>query len=161
LSLRPPGGEYVSGGIVVAIMDRSAGRALPRSQVEWHLTEDMPARAACLAGRQPARQVVESATVTVTLFADDPDELRPTRITDGPRQSAVANHAGDIEVLDVDHLVIANQPQGLLVLKVSPGASYFAVRDSDLAPSLFSVFRPFLSTGSSPFQTAQLPQFSL
>ena len=49
--------------------------------------------------------------VSFGLLANDPHELPPPRIADRSCQPAISEHAHDVEVLDVGHLVLANQRQ--------------------------------------------------
>jgi hypothetical protein len=82
---------------------------------------------------------VDRPPILCRFLSDDSHELRPPGIADRPRESAISNHSCDIEVLDVDHLVFANQRQGLLVVIVASGARNLAVRDSNRTPSLVPV----------------------
>jgi hypothetical protein len=75
----------------------------------------------------------------IGFVGDDPPELPPSGVRDRPREATVAEHSHDVEVFDVDHLVLANQRQGLLVVIVAPRPRYLVVRDGDLAPGLVSV----------------------
>jgi len=103
---------------------------------------------------------MHGAPVAVCLLDDDPHELTSSRIADRPREPTVGDHTHDVEVLDVDHLVLANQRQSLLVVMVASGTRYVSVRDGGLAPRLFPVRRSFLSAGLLPLQPPQLAQLA-
>src|SRR5258708_1479630 len=103
-----------------------------------------PAGRAGFRGRQPPRNRIYDTAVPLGFFGNDSRELGPPGVADRPRQSAIAYHAHDVEVLDIDHLVVANKCQGLLMVIVPTSASNRPVRDGDLAPTFVPVFRsPF------------------
>ena len=85
---------------------------------------------------------MDAASVVVGFLGDDPHELAPPRIGDRACEPAISDHAYDVQVLDVDHLALANQRQSLLVVIVPSGTGHFAVFDGDLAPRLFLLFDP-------------------
>ena len=131
-----------------------ARRACPLPDLQREFVEPVPACRARLARRQPPRHRVHGAPVAVGLLADDPHELAPPRIADRPCQPAVLDHPHDVEVLDVDHLVLANQRQSLLVVIVPPSPRHLVVRDRDLAPRLVPVGLILSAGGTSPAPTA-------
>jgi hypothetical protein len=124
---------------VIAIVDGSARRAGPLSKLQREFVEPVPARRAGLARRQPPRHCVHGPSVSVGFLADDPYELTPPRVRNRPRQSAVADHVRDVEGLDVDHLIFANQRQSLLVVVVPPRSRDLVVYDGNRVPGLVSV----------------------
>ena len=86
LSLRPPGGENDLGGVVVAVVDRTARRACPSADLQRQFVEMMAALRARLARRQPARHRLHGAPVAVGLLSDDSHELPPPGIADSSCQ---------------------------------------------------------------------------
>ena len=120
----------------------------------------MSARRARLARCQPPRHRVDGAAVAVVLLGDDFDELAPARVRDRAGQATVFDHSHDVEVFDVDHLVVANQRQCLLVVIVPPRPGHLVVCDSNLAPRLVPVVRSLLPAELLPLQTPQLPQLA-
>lgn len=84
------------------------------------------------------------------LLFEQLDELTPPRIVDGARQTAIAHHADDVEVLHVDRLVVADQRQGLFVVEVPTRTGDLVVEDGDPAPCL----RTVLAVPGSPGQGA-------
>ena len=119
-SLCPPGSENGLGGVVVAVVDHSALRARPRPNLQWQFVESVPTVRAGFARCQPPRHGVHGAAVAVGFLVDDPHELTPSGIADCPCQTTVSDHPHDVEVFDVDHLILANQRQSLLVVIVPP-----------------------------------------
>jgi hypothetical protein len=83
-------------------------------------------------------------------LADDPHELAPPGIRDRTSQPTVSNHTHDVEVLNVDHLVVANQRQRLLMVIVPPRPRDLVVGDGDFAPRFVSVVGSFLPAGLLP-----------
>jgi transposase len=61
------------------------------------------------------------------LLFDDSYELPPAGIRDDSRETAIGHHTRDVEVLNVDHLVLANQRQSLLVVIIQPSMRYRAM----------------------------------
>ena len=116
----------------------------------------MPALRARLARRQPSRHLIHGAPVAVGFLADDAHELAPPRIRDRACEATVFDHVHDVEVLDVDHLVLANQRQSLLVVIVPPRARHFVVRDSHFAPRSVPVGDPFCRRDFSRSNRASL-----
>lgn len=68
-----------------------------------------------------------------------PPEFRPTGVGNTFSQAMILLHVLHTQVLQADHLVLANQPGGQLVQEVHPGVSHLLVEPGHLQPGLLPV----------------------
>ena len=71
----------------------------------------------------------------------------PTRITDRLGQAPVLDHSCDVQVLNGDHIMVADQVRAGAVQKIRPGVADLAVRTGDLRFRLGPVVRALLTAG--------------
>src|SRR5580704_11695899 len=107
-------------------MDGPARRAGPLADAERLRAVFHAAGRADLAGRLEPAHLGERAAVPGRLLSDAPDQLGPAGVGDRLGQPG-AGHAGHAQVLGVDRLVVADQPQSRLVRVIEPGIAYLAV----------------------------------
>jgi hypothetical protein len=88
-------------------------------------------------------------------------ELAPPAVRNGPGQAPVADHARDMEVLDRDQVVAADQLSGRAVQEVSPGVADLAVGPGDLGLRLGPVGRAALAAGQPPLVAGQAGSLAL
>jgi hypothetical protein len=101
---------------------------------------------------------MKCSVVLLGFLTNYADELSPRCIVDRPRQPLVFNQPRDVEVLDVDNLILANQRQGLLVVIIATSTRNFTMLNRDLAPALVPVDRFLLSSGLFTLQSSQLAE---
>src|SRR6476619_3689675 len=99
---------------------------------------------------------MKCTAIAIAFFAHDPHELRPACVADCPRQPLVPDHSCDVQVLDMDHLILANQPKCRLVVMIAASPANLAMLDGEFAPRLVPVDRSFLSAGLLPLQSREL-----
>ena len=73
----------------------------------------------------------------------------------------VADHAGDVEVLDHDRVRRADQAGAGAVQEVAPGVADLAVGAGDLGRGLGPVGRPLLAAGQAPLVAGQVAGLAL
>jgi hypothetical protein len=87
----------------------------------------------------------------VRLLLQQAHELGPAGVVEGARQPAVVHHPGDVQVLHVDRLVVADQRQGLLPLQLgSLRCRCFGLAMSRRRPSVSAIVASRVIPRSSP-----------
>jgi hypothetical protein len=90
------------------------------------------------------------------LVLQQPDQGRPAGVMHALGQPAPSK-PGHGEVLDGDHLVLADQPQGELVVMIGPPVADLAMRDRNPAVGLGVVGGSFLLAGQGALGAGQPP----
>ncbi|MCP2344778.1 hypothetical protein HD595_000900 [Nonomuraea roseoviolacea subsp. carminata] len=129
-------------GVEVPVVPGAAGRALPRPDAERKPLKQVPAGRAGLGAGQPAVDHDQVTPVPGRLVGEHAAEGAPSAVGDGLGQCAVADHVGHGQVLDHDHVVVADQPRAGLVQEVRAGRAYLPVGAGDLGLRLAVVARP-------------------
>src|SRR5205807_6002860 len=108
--------------------------------------EQVPARRTGLGGGMPAVHCDDRTTIASGLVFQHGPEFGPAGAGNRAGKRAVTDHAGDVQILDRDHIEPAYQGRTGLMQEISPrvshpgvGAGYFhrllhAVRGTALAP---------------------------
>jgi hypothetical protein len=96
------------------------------------------------------------AAVLDSLFLKQADEQRPPGVVDAPAQPRPGQPRHS-EVFDGDRLVLADQPQGELVVVVGPPVADLAMADRDPMPGLDPVGRSLALVGQRPLGAGQAP----
>ncbi|MCP2236382.1 hypothetical protein LY41_002201 [Prauserella halophila] len=126
---RPPGGRTVLGGVHVPVVGRSATGACPRAHVQRHRLGEPAAGRARLTGGRPAVNRDHLAAVPVGLVLQHRTQLRPRGVGDGTRQRMVAHHAGHVQILEHDRLVLTNEPSTRFVRIIPPAVGDLPSRE--------------------------------
>ena len=108
----------------------------------------VPAGRAELRGRLPATDLDDPAPVLGGLVLQQPDQGRPSGVVDALGQPGTSK-SGHAQLLDGNHLVLADQPKGELVVVIGPPVANLAVGDRDPHPGLGAVGGSFLLPGQA------------
>jgi hypothetical protein len=116
----------------------------------------VPARRAGLGGRHPAADPDHLTAVVCSLGFQQANKHRPASVVDalGQPRSGQPAHG---EVLNGDRLVLADQPQGELVMMVGALVTDPTVGDRDPQARLRVVLGPLLLAAELPLRAGQLP----
>ena len=136
-------------GVDVPVVPGAAGRALPRPGLEREFREQVPARRAGLGRRVPAVDHDHVPPRPGRLVLQHPPESTPPAVGDGLGERMVADHAGDVQVFDHDHVVVADQAGGGAVQEIGAGGADFPVYAGHLGPG-FGLVRGLLLAASQP-----------
>src|SRR5579864_3735576 len=140
----------VLGGVDVPVVPGAAGRASPLPGGQAQAGEQVPARRAGLGRGVPAVDHDQAAPVPLALVLQLAAELAPAAVRNYAGQVPVADHPGHVQVLDHDHVALADQAGAGAVQEVRPGVADLAVRAGDLEFRLLPVGRPWLAAGQAP-----------
>jgi hypothetical protein len=162
-------GGQVPRGVVVPIQDHAARRAhippLGQAQLGFRRT----ASRADLRAGEPAVRHDQPHPGPLGFVAELAADLRPAGPGDVPGQPLVAQHPGHVQVLDHDHVVLADQPGGELVGVVAAQVRHPGVDPIGAGPGLAPPVRRRL-TGAPvraaaarhpPLRAAQPPQLTV
>src|SRR5215469_12458359 len=122
-SHRLTSGQDVLRGVDVPVVPGAASGARPVSCGKAQFREQVPARPAGLAGRVPAAGHDQCPTVPLALVLNLAAELAPSAAGDRAGQRPVSHHVPDCEILNDDHVVLADQPGAGAVQEVLPGVA--------------------------------------
>src|SRR6516162_5065551 len=119
------------------------------------LREQVPARRADLGRRVPTVDDDQLAPVPLALVRQLSAELAPAAAGDGTGETPVADHTCHVQVLDYDHVVLADQAGAGAVQKVGPSIADLAVRAGHLRRGPGSVRATLLATRHAPLVAGQ------
>lgn len=115
------------------------------------------------ARREKPINLLDMATIPLTLVVEFPHKLRPASVANGLGKAMVLYHPLDIQVLNSNQLVRFYQLPAKLVSKVAALVGYLLVQLSHLQPGLIPAFTAFLSfaqlalvSGKTAFGLAQV-----
>ena len=92
-----------------------AGGARPGTNAERKFFDDVATGAARLAARKEAIDFDQRTTVPFRFVAELADEFRPASIRDCTREAPILDHSTDVQILDDNRLVFANESSAELV----------------------------------------------
>jgi len=156
-----PAGKNVLRGVHIPVVPGAAGQALPHPRTQAQFCEQVPARRAGFRAGIPAVHGDNGPAVPLRLVLQHGPELRPASAGDRAGQPPVADHAGHVQVLDRDHVVLADQARTGLVQEVPPLISHPGMHPGDLDDPLCAVRRPALAPGEPALPPLQLPLMPL
>src|SRR5512132_3514449 len=145
-------------------MDRPIRQAGPGADAQRLGAVAVPTRRAGLGGWCPAADLDDLTAVLGGLGLQQPDKHGPPSVVDalGQPRPGQPRHG---EILDGDRLVLADQPQGELVMMVGALVADPTVGDRDPQTRLRPVLRPLplaaelpLRNGQAPLSDAQVPR---
>lgn len=136
-------GEYVTSGVVIAVMQDSTALAAPCADAERQILEHEAANRAGLAARKEPVDLCQAPSIPCTLVGELAHELTPTRAGDCARQTTVLDHILDAQVLNHDRLVFANELSRELVNKVLSLVGDFGVEFCDSLPRFLAILGAF------------------
>ena len=113
--------QYVSRRVDVAVVVRTARRAVPRPHRQRQGVEPAPAGRASLARRVEAADLDKGAPTLGALVLKQPCELAERGVRHGFRQMMVSHHALSIQVLHAQDLVLVREHASDLVQGIGPG----------------------------------------
>ena len=141
--------QYVSRRVDVAVVVRTARRAVPRPHRQRQGVEPVPAGRAGLARRVEAADLDKGAPTLVALVLKQPRELAERGVRHGFRQMMVLHHALGIQVLHAQDLVLVREHGRDLVKGVGSGIGDIGVDPSDPLPLFQVPPRLFLALAST------------
>ena len=156
-SHRLTSGQDVLRRVDVPVMPGAARRAGPLPGAQAQLLEPVPARRAGLGGGVPPVDHDQVPAGPLALVGELAAELAPAAVADRAGQVPVADHAGDVQVLDDDHVRRADQAGAGAVQVVLPRVADLAVGAGYLRRGLGSVRGAFPAAGQAPLVAGQVP----
>jgi len=155
VSLLQGSGEDVLRSVLVAVVVRPADGTRPVA--DGQILRDgilMAAAGARLARRVEGVHLQDGRTAPCSLVSEHSKERRPARVRNGTRKMVVPQHIPDLQVLDGDHLVFADQPCCELLQEVLADVSDMLVNAGNADTLLVAVAR----TWHLPCKAALLPR---
>jgi hypothetical protein len=146
----------VLGGVDVPVVPGAASGARPVPRGQGKLRERVPARRAGLARRIPPADHGQFPAVPLAFVLKLPAELTPAAVADGAGETPVADHVRDGEILDDDHVVVADEPGGGPVQVVAPGVANLTAGAGNLGFRLGPVRGAVPAAGQAPLVAGQL-----
>ena len=128
--------QYVSRRVDVAVVVRTARRAVPRPHRQRQGVEPVPAGRAGLARRVEAANLDKGAPTLGALVLKQPRELTERGIRHGFRQMMVLHHTLGIQVLHAQDLVLVREHGRNLVKGIGSGIGDIGVDPSNPLPLL-------------------------
>ena len=123
--------QYVSRRVDVAVVVRTARRAVPRPHRQRQGVEPVPAGRAGLARRIEPVDPDEGASALGALVLKQPRELTERGVRHGFRQTTVSHHALGIQVLHAQDLVLVREHGRDLVKGIGSGIGDLRVNPGD------------------------------
>ncbi len=128
--------QHILSGVDIAIMDSTALRARPVTDIKPKFVQLVQALAASLARRQPSVHDNQGPAVPFGLVLKLPTELSPARIRDRAGKPGVLKHVRDLEVFDTNNLMFTHKPRGDRVQCVASLVGDFAMGAGNTKPLL-------------------------
>ena len=141
---RKPCGKNVMRGVDIPIMVSAAVGAVPFTNVQRQLFNDVPTLATPLRTRKPAVNLDQCATIPVALVLKLSNQFAPTGIADRQRKLPILHHVLHCQVLDGNRLVFTHQSSRQLVKKVFSSITDFLMHFCDSEPRFVAIVRPLL-----------------
>ena len=117
----------------------STFRTRPLANVKWHLWHDVTTIVATLTGRVELVDLDHRSPVPRCFVFELPDKFPPAHIGNGLGQVVVLNHVLDLQTLQTDDLVLANQSGSELVQEVLTAVCNLGVNLRDFHSCLVAV----------------------
>lgn len=133
--------------VLVSVVLCLAAWASPVAHVEGKTLDDVAASGACFAARVESIYLYEFSTIPGALVREEGQKHVPSGVRDNSGEAVVADHPGDVQILDYDHLVLANESSGKLVHLVAATVGHLGVETSELDASFVPVAASFLFAG--------------
>jgi hypothetical protein len=147
--------QDIPGCIYIPIMVRSALWASPFSQVQiLDRFVPVPTIRAELTGGEGLVHFRDDVSVPPGFILGD--ELRPGSIGNGFGKTMIFYHVLHLQILQTDHLVLANQPGGEFVKKIMASILNLLMDPSDFQASFLPTITPVLATRENPLPSSQL-----
>jgi len=124
-----------------------AAWASPVAHVERQELDDVATSRAGLAAGIEAVDLHELPAVPGALVRQEGQEHAPSSVRDNSGEAVVADHSSDVQILDDDHLVFANDSCRELMQLVAATVSHLGMETSELDLSLVPVLGSFLFAG--------------
>lgn len=121
---RPPGGQNVAGGVVVAVMDGAAVGARPFAVTQREHMSCRPARTARLRGRVEAVHLDQRSPVPRGLVGQLADQFSPSGVGDELAVPLGFQHPSHRQGLAAHRLVLTDQSSAQLVQEVLPRTAH-------------------------------------
>ena len=137
-------GLDITSCILVSVVLCLACRTSPAAHVEGKFLDDVATSGTCLAAGVEAVDLHELPAVPDTLVRQKGQEHTPSCVRDDSGEAVVADHPSDVQILDDDHLVFANESSGEFLHLVAATVGHLGVETSELDSSLVPVAASFL-----------------
>ena len=141
---RLPGGQDVFCRVVVPVMLGRTFRAAPAPHIQRQRFRYKPAATAPLRGGKKPVNFYHSSSVPLGFVDQLPGDLMPAAIADRFGKPRVGHHVAHTEVLEIDRLVLANDPGGCFVREIFSAVVNLRVKPGHLMPGFEPVGRAFL-----------------
>jgi hypothetical protein len=102
-------------GILVSVVLYLTTWASPVAHTERQALDDVSTSGACLTTGIEAIDLDQLSTVPHTFVRKESQEHAPSGVRDYSGEAVVAYHSSDVQILDYDHLIFANESSGNLV----------------------------------------------
>ncbi|GAP96935.1 hypothetical protein NIES2104_34820 [Leptolyngbya sp. NIES-2104] len=156
---RKPCGKNVLCRVDISVMVHPTVWAVPLTNIQRQLFNDVPTVATSLRTRKPAVNLDQRATIPIALVFELFDQLSPTCVTDREGKFSVLHHVLHSQILDGDGLVFTHQSSRQLVKRIFSRISDFLMHLCDFEPRFVSIVRPFLFAAQRLLSFFQLAVF--
>ena len=146
--------------ILVSVVLCLAACANPLAHVKRQSFDDVSTSGTCLAARKEAVDFDQLPAVPCALVRKKGQEHAPSCVRDHSGEAVVADHPGDVQILDYDHLVFANESSAKFLQLVAATVGHLDVEPSELDSSLVPVVTSFLLSTDGTRESALTTQFS-
>src|SRR6266550_3426797 len=104
---REPLGQNVFRSVAIPVVPDATLGADPLAYIKWEVFDHMLAVMTRFTGRIPTINLDEGSSIPLGFVLQLADELTPSHITDGFRQTVILDHVLDGQTLHTNHLVFA------------------------------------------------------
>jgi hypothetical protein len=123
-------GQNVASCILVSVVLCLADGASPVAHVERQVLDDVATSGAGLAAGIEAVDLDQLPAVPGALVREAGQEHAPSGVRDHSGEAVVADHSSDVQILDYDHLVFANESSAELAHLVAATVGHLGMETS-------------------------------
>ena len=157
---RLPDGQDVFRCVFVPVMLRRAFGTLPAPHIQRQLFHYMATATTSLRGRKEPVNLDHTSSVPLGFVGELPGDLVPSAIANRFREATVSHHVAHGQILQIDRLVLANDPGRCFVREIFSAIVNLRVELRYFAPGFSAIGRSFSLSGQSTLQPAE-PRFVL
>ena len=133
--------------VLVSVVFCVAAWTSPLAHVEGQAFDDVATSRASFAAGVEAVDLQKLPTIPGAFVREESQEHTPSGVRNYSGEAVVADHPGDVQILDDDHLVLVNDSCRKLVHLVAATVGHLGVKTSELDASLVPVLGSFLFAG--------------
>ena len=157
---REPRGQNIVSGILVAVVLYLATGTSPISHVKRQSLNDVTTSRTCFAAGIEAVDLDQLPTIPLAFVSEADQEHAPSSVRYYSGEAMVANHPSDIQILDNDHLIFANEASGEFVHLVAATVGHLGAQASKLDSSFVPAPGSFLFARDGARESPFFGQFS-